>query len=882
VAALAAHLHSIACIAFSGDGSLFLSASLDKTLRVWNVFSDDQAPPSDAADPMASTNAGVGTHQASRSPNVGRKAGEEPGAARRLDLRLRPLHRLVGHTEAVTSAAFVATQEPSPDGLTGGRAGVQGARLVASSSLDGTVRLWDMATGEPLLPVLRPLGQAGSIDCVAWSPDAQHVAAGCDDGSVRVWNLDAVNPKAHRQAKASKKASSSAVPDTHEALVLRTRSAFEVLSDSLKTLEPDWPDHVKYLSLASTAGTRADVFSGRTGGWMVAERLRGDVVDGHRLPVCCLAYTRSGSLIVSACTGGAVKVWSAQHGALLRTLLRCPRAVRVRCLALATEPAGRVWVGCADGTMRGARMPEQEVEELAAQAKAAAAVALAGAPAAAALRAAGAGPKGKGKRSKKSAAQLEEEAALLEQERVLAGAGAVLAAGRGRVGQGLQESELGHARRAEVASDLVFGAGQPVAAIAHSGHVAASVTQGSATIELRDSRTLAVKAHLQGHLEPVSCLCMDPAGGWLVSGSSDGAVKVWETDTGQCRLSQPCFRQGVAAVAIQRSVELAAAGSALGDVEVIDFRASTIVTQFSASEARLAALHFANESRLVAFAHDDGVFGLRDLRQNKTLLLRGATSLDKGSGMSKKEQAAVVTAAAELVADHMCGAPAVVAGAPGDDSDASLDATRESSPGSGGTAAAASGGKGKARGGRAGIGGMFGKLASAFAGGGKGVNGPVTRGMCCSPDGFMLVRSLGSVVEVWDVRQPSARLFSDASHSAAVTALLALDDGGTVASAGEDCLVHIWCVPGRGSSRWSTGINSWAELRAGSSQAPGVFDYATRGAAQGLASVSFYCRQRVLALGGFESELFAAGDATGRLYALSLLPGSLGARSSHA
>ena len=125
-------------------------------------------------------------------------------------------------------------------------------------------------------------------------------------------------------------------------------------------------------------------------------------------------------------------------------------------------------------------------------------------------------------------------------------------------------------------------------------------------MELRDSRTLVVKAHLQGHLEPVSCLCMDPAGGWLVSGSSDGAVKVWETDTGQCRLSQPCFRQGVAAVTIQRSVELAAAGSALGDVEVIDFRASTIVTQFSASEARLAALHFANESRLIAFAHDDG------------------------------------------------------------------------------------------------------------------------------------------------------------------------------------------------------------------------------------------------------------------------------------
>jgi len=48
----------------------------------------------------------------------------------------------------------------------------------------------------------------------------------------------------------------------------------------------------------------------------------------------------------------------------------------------------------------------------------------------------------------------------------------------------------------------------------------------------------------------LTSLCMDPDGGWLVSGSTDGTLKVWETDTGRCRLSQPCFRQGVAAVAV--------------------------------------------------------------------------------------------------------------------------------------------------------------------------------------------------------------------------------------------------------------------------------------------------------------------------------------------
>ena len=865
IAALAAHLHSIPCVAFSSDGALFLTCSLDATLRVWNVFPGTTKVVD--KDQTASSH----WHSAQGPKTEG---GGEAAVAKDLALRLRPLHRLAGHKEAITWAAFVSTQDRTSGGRTGGHPSDQGAgaRLVASSSLDGTLRLWNIATGEQLLPVLRPLGQACSIDCVAWAPGGRHVAAGCDDGSVRIWNLDAVNPKERRHSKTPKKSGSAHQldPETHETLVLRARSGLDVLSDGLKALGPDSLDHLKYLSLASTAGTRADVFSGRAGAWMVDEGLRTHVVDGHRLPVSCLAYTRSGTLIVSACVGGTAKVWSAQHGTLLRTLLRCPRGVRVRCLALASEPSERVWVGCADGMMRGARLPEQEAEELIAQAKAAAAAALE--PASASAEAAAS--KSKGRKAKKSAAQVEEAEAQREQALLLGNAGAVLAAGRaGAGGRGLDDEALAHVRRASVVSERALGSGVPVMAVAHSEHVAASAMQGRSSIELRDAHTLAISTHLQGHLEPVTSLCMDPAGGWLVSGSSDGTVKVWETDVAHCRLSQPCFRQGVAAVTIQRSVELAAAGSLLGDVEVIDFRASTIVSQFSASEARLAALHFAKESRLVAFAHEDGVFGLRDLRQNKTLLLRGATTLS--SAQSKKAAAATAAAAAELVADHVGAAPIAVAGAPLGGADSSVDTTHGMPAGSVG-GGGRSGGKGKDGGAKAGIGGMFGKLASAFGSADKGPKVPVTRDMCCSPDGFTLVRSLGSLVEAWDVRQTSASLFCDTSHSANVTALLTLDDGATVASAGEDSLVHIWCVPGRGQSRWSAGVESWAELHQGSSRSPGVFDYTTHSAAQGSASVSFYCKQGVMALGGFQSELFAAGDSAGRLYALSLLPGKLG------
>jgi hypothetical protein len=59
----------------------------------------------------------------------------------------------------------------------------------------------------------------------------------------------------------------------------------------------------------------------------------------------------------------------------------------------------------------------------------------------------------------------------------------------------------------------------------------------------------------------------------------------------------------VSAVAIQRAAEIAAAGSLLGDIQVLDFRSAAIVTQFTESEAQLSGLWFANEARLLVFAH---------------------------------------------------------------------------------------------------------------------------------------------------------------------------------------------------------------------------------------------------------------------------------------
>ncbi|GAB3657228.1 hypothetical protein GCM10027589_17170 [Actinocorallia lasiicapitis] len=169
--------HPIDNVVFRPGSTLLAAAAGD--IRLWDVAGrrpEPMSPPLTPPPPLDRIGGTVAVSPDGRILAGGTRLGNTVILWDITDPK-HPVRRasLTGPTALIQTLAF------SPDG-----------RLLAAGSDDGTVRLWDARTLQPIT-TLSP--NSGQVFAVAFSPDGRNLAAGMKAGSAALWDVTAAKPK---------------------------------------------------------------------------------------------------------------------------------------------------------------------------------------------------------------------------------------------------------------------------------------------------------------------------------------------------------------------------------------------------------------------------------------------------------------------------------------------------------------------------------------------------------------------------------------------------------------------------------------------------------------------------------------------------------------
>jgi Novel STAND NTPase 1/WD domain, G-beta repeat/TIR domain len=168
---LEGHDNSVLSAAFSPDGRRIVTASSDKTARLWDAETGKPI-----GEPLRGHEKAVWS--AVFSPD-GRRivTASWDNTARLWDAETgKPIGEpLRGHEDGVLSAAF------SPDG-----------RRIVTASFDRTARLWDAETGKPIGEPLR--GHGNAVWSAVFSPDGRRIVTASFDETARLWDAETGKP----------------------------------------------------------------------------------------------------------------------------------------------------------------------------------------------------------------------------------------------------------------------------------------------------------------------------------------------------------------------------------------------------------------------------------------------------------------------------------------------------------------------------------------------------------------------------------------------------------------------------------------------------------------------------------------------------------------
>jgi WD40 repeat protein len=223
-----------------------------------------------------------------------------------------------------------------------------GGRGLVSGSRDGTIRRWDLDTGEEVGRVA--LG-GGWVTAVAVSKDGRLVAASCEDGVARLVDLQTERVVARLEGHGNEVMSVAFSPDGAQIVTASDRVHVWDTESGRQVAVSSEGERGFWTAAFSPDGQR--IVTGGGDGvvrvWSVPALTETFACRGHAGAVTSVSFDGGGEQIVSASHDGVARTWHAETGVMIHELT----ADGVPLWSAAFSPDGDLVVtGADDGTVR--------------------------------------------------------------------------------------------------------------------------------------------------------------------------------------------------------------------------------------------------------------------------------------------------------------------------------------------------------------------------------------------------------------------------------------------------------------------------------------------------------------------------------------------------